>query len=97
MKLLKGREGEKDIGYSSTIILCHTITETKGSDEHSLPLIFLSNMDVVVSPSDVRLSEESSVLHVVNQLGGEEQRVPTVNCVCYADCIIKSLAVHTQV
>ena len=45
--------------------------EAKGGDECGLPLIFLLHADVVVSPLDIKLGEESGVLHIVNQLRDE--------------------------
>ena len=42
--------------------------ESERGDEHSFPLIFLMNMDVVVTPVNVEFSEVSGVLHVVNKL-----------------------------
>ena len=60
----------------------------KGSDACSLPLIFLPDVDVVVSPSDIKLGEESRVLHVINQLRDEGERVPIVNGVAVKVAII---------
>ena len=40
--------------------------DAEGSDERSLPLIFLSNMNVVVTPSYIKLGEEGRVLHVID-------------------------------
>ena len=40
--------------------------KTEGSDECGLPLIFLLNMNVVVTLSYVELGEESGVLHVID-------------------------------
>ena len=41
--------------------------ESKRGDKCSLPLIFLTNMDVVVIPANVESSEVSGVLHAVNE------------------------------
>ena len=40
--------------------------EAEGSDECGLPLIFFSNANVVISPSDIEFGEESGVFHVIN-------------------------------
>ena len=40
--------------------------EAKGSNECSFPLIFVVNVNVVISPSDIKLGEESRVLHVID-------------------------------
>ena len=52
------------------------ITETKeydsgleaaeGSDECGLPLIFLLNVDVIVSPLDIELGEKGGIFHVID-------------------------------
>ena len=62
--------------------------ETKGSDEDSFPFILLLDADVVVSPLDVELVEESGVLHVINQLRNERERVPIMNGVAVKIVII---------
>ena len=36
-------------------------------DERSLPLILLMNMDVVVTPTNVKFSEVCGVLHIINE------------------------------
>ena len=40
---------------------------SKRGDECSLPLIFLTNMDVVVTPANVEFSEVGGILHVINK------------------------------
>ena len=45
--------------------------ETKRGNECSLPLIFLTNADVVESPSDVELSKYRGVFHVVDEFWDE--------------------------
>ena len=40
--------------------------ETERSDECGLPLIFFTNANIVISPSDVEFGEESGVFHVIN-------------------------------
>ena len=40
--------------------------EAKGGDEHGFPLVFFSDVDVVVSPADIELGEQHGVLHIVN-------------------------------
>ena len=49
--------------------------ESKRSDERSFPLVFFMNANVIKSPSDVELSEDRGVLHVVNQFGDKRQGV----------------------
>ena len=49
--------------------------KSQGGDEGSFPLVFFTNMDVVIAPSDVKLREEGGILHVVGEFGDEEQRV----------------------
>ncbi|KAG5349195.1 hypothetical protein C0989_005307, partial [Termitomyces sp. Mn162] len=43
--------------------------------EGSLPLISLLNAHIVVTPSDIQLSEVLHTLEVVNELGDEEERL----------------------
>ena len=45
--------------------------ESKGGDEHSLPLICFLNSDVVVPPVDVKLGEQGRVLHVIDEFGNK--------------------------
>ena len=40
--------------------------EAKRGDEHSFPLVFFLDVDVVVSPADIKLGEQHGVLHIVN-------------------------------
>ena len=53
--------------------------ETKRGDERCLPLVFLPNANVVITPSNIKLSEQSRVLHVVDQLRDEGERIPVAN------------------
>ena len=41
--------------------------KSKRGDECSLPLIFLMNTDVVVTPANVEFSEVGGILHVINK------------------------------
>ena len=41
--------------------------KTKGSDESCFPLIRFLDPNVVVSPSNVELSEINRVLHIINE------------------------------
>ena len=40
--------------------------ETKGSDKCGFPLILFVNANVVVSPSHIKLGEQSGILHVID-------------------------------
>ena len=40
--------------------------EAEGSNEGGFPLIFFSNANIVISPSDVEFGEEGGVLHVID-------------------------------
>ena len=55
--------------------------EAKRSDERCFPLVFLSDANVVISPSNIKLGEQCGVLHVVDQLRDEGERIPIVNSV----------------
>ena len=47
----------------------------QGCDEGSSPLVFFTNADVVIAPSDVELREEGGVLHVIDEFRDKQQRV----------------------
>ena len=49
--------------------------ESERSDERSLPLVFFANMNVVKSPSDIKLGENHGVFHIVNQFRDKRQGV----------------------
>ena len=46
--------------------------ESKGGDECSLPLVCLSNSNVVVPPADVKLGEQGRVFHVIDEFRNEQ-------------------------
>ena len=50
--------------------------EAERSDEHCFPLVFLPDADVVIAPSNIKLGEQCRVLHIINQLRDEGERVP---------------------
>ena len=43
------------------------LKKSQGRDEGSFPLVFFTNADVVIAPSDVELREEGDILHVINE------------------------------
>ena len=49
--------------------------ETEGSNECGLPLIFFTNVNIVISPSDVEFGKEGGVFHVIDQLRNEWERI----------------------
>ena len=53
--------------------------EAERSDEHRFPLVFLPNANVVITPSNIKLGEQSGVLHIIDQLWNEGERIPIVN------------------
>ena len=40
--------------------------ETEGSNECGLPLIFFTNVNIVISPSDVEFGKENGVFHDID-------------------------------
>ena len=42
--------------------------ESEGGNEGSFPLVFFTDMDVVVAPPDVEFCEEGDIFYVVNEL-----------------------------
>ena len=55
--------------------------EAERSDEHCFPLVFLLDANVVVTPSNIKLGEQSRVHHIINQLRDEGERIPVANSV----------------
>ena len=53
--------------------------EAKQSDERSFPLVFLPDVNVVISPSNIKLGEQCRVFHIINQLRDEGERIPVAN------------------
>ena len=53
--------------------------EAERSDECCFPLVFLSNVNVVISPLNVKLHEQCGVLHIVDQLWDEGERISIAN------------------
>ena len=55
--------------------------EAERGDEHCFPLVFLLDANVVITPSNIKFSEQCRVLHVIDQLRDEGERVSVVNSV----------------
>ena len=55
--------------------------EAKRSDECHFPLVFLPNANVVIAPSNIKLGEQCRVLHIIDQLRDEGERISVVNSV----------------
>ena len=53
--------------------------EAERSDECCFPLVFLLNANVVITPLNIKLGEQCGVLHIVDQLWDEGERIPVVN------------------
>ena len=49
--------------------------ESHGGDESGLPLIFFSDVNVVVSPTNVKFGEQGGFFHVVNELRDQGERI----------------------
>ena len=49
----------------------HEFKKTEGSDDGCLPLIRFLDLNVVVSPLNVELSEINGVLHIINEFGNK--------------------------
>ena len=49
--------------------------KSQGCDKGGFPLVFLTNADVVIAPSDVELREEGGILHVIDEFRDKWQRV----------------------
>ena len=55
--------------------------EAERGDERCFPLVFLPDANVVITPSNIKLGEQSRVLHIINQLRDEGERIPIANSV----------------
>ena len=55
--------------------------ETKRGDERRFPLIFLPDVDIVITPLNIKFGEQCGVLHVIDQLRDEGERISIVNSV----------------
>ena len=53
--------------------------EAERSDECRFPLVFLLNANVVVAPLNIELGEQCGVLHIIDQLRDEGERIPVMN------------------
>ena len=49
--------------------------ESHGGDESGLPLIFLSDANVVIPPMNVEFGEQGGFLHVVDEFGDQGERI----------------------
>ena len=49
--------------------------ESHGSDESSLPLIFLLDANIVIFPTNVKFGEQGGFFHVVDELGDQGERI----------------------
>ena len=53
--------------------------EAERSDECRFPLVFLPNANVVIAPLNIKLGEQCRVLHIVDQLRDEGERISIAN------------------
>ena len=49
--------------------------ESHGGNEGGFPLVFLSDVNVVISPTNVKLGEQGGFFHVVDEFGDQGERV----------------------
>ena len=49
--------------------------KSQGGNKGGFPLVFFTNVDVVIAPPNVEFREEGDILHVVNEFRDERQRV----------------------
>ena len=55
--------------------------EAERGDERCFPLVFLPDANVVITPSNIKFSEQCRVLHIIDQLRDEGERIPVANSV----------------
>ena len=53
--------------------------EAEGSDECCFPLVFLPDANVVITPANVKLGKQCRVLHIIDQLRDEGERISVAN------------------
>ena len=53
--------------------------EAERGDERRFPLVFLPDANVVIAPSNIKLGEQCRVLHIVDQLRDEGERISVAN------------------
>ena len=53
--------------------------EAERRDECRFPLVFLPDANVVIAPSNIKLGEQGRVLHIVDQLWDERERISVAN------------------
>ena len=53
----------------------HGFKESHGGDESGLPLIFLSDANVVISPTNVEFGEQGGFFHVIDEFGDQRERI----------------------
>ena len=61
--------------------------KSQGGNKGGFSLVFFTNVDVVIAPSDVKFHEEGGILHVVDEFRDEQQRV----------CILDGVGVEISV
>ena len=49
--------------------------ESNGGDESGLPLIFLLDVNVVISPTNVEFGEQGGFFHVIDEFGDQRERI----------------------
>ena len=49
--------------------------ESNGGDESGLPLIFLSDANVVIFPTNVEFGEQGGFFHVIDEFGDQRERI----------------------
>ena len=75
-KCLKSRRGitEPKEHYSG-------FKEAERCDECCFSLVFLLDANVVIAPSNIKLGEQGRVLHIIDQLWDEGERISVANSV----------------
>ena len=49
--------------------------KSQEGDKGGFPLVFFTNVDLVIAPPDVEFCEEGGILHVIDEFRNEQQRV----------------------
>ena len=55
------------------------LKEAERRDERHFPLVFLLDANVVIAPSNIKLGKQGRVLHIVDQLWDEGERISIAN------------------
>ena len=66
--------------------------KAKGGGKGCFPLILFSDVNIIVSPSNIEFSKEGGILHVIDKLGDKRKRIAIANGMAIKVAIILARA-----